>query len=125
MSDTGQERCGLYTLHWEAWTDYERVTLARIEIHVNGRELMHARASATCHPDDSFNKAVGQQLAVARATAKCFAHLDASLAQLHRAERKMVRSAYNSVNRQEKLKAEDWTDGDAEAAFDYLPQRQL
>ena len=106
MSDHGQERVGLYTLKWEAWTDYERVTLARIEIHAGGGHVMHARASSVCHPDDRFNKTVGQRLAIARATAKCFDHLDASLAQLHKTVSKLKRAAYDQVNEANKPRIE-------------------
>lgn len=63
---------------------------------------MHARASAILHPDDRFNKQVGQRLAISRAIEKCFPHLDASLRQLHKTTSRMKGLAYRTVGRQQK-----------------------
>lgn len=59
-----------YTLKIECWTDYESVTMSRVELHVPGGEVYHARAGAKRNAADPWDTNVGRRLATARAFAK-------------------------------------------------------
>ena len=71
MSCRWTEQHWPFTVHAESWTDYEKVTMVRVELHVNGKEVLHARASAVCHPDDTWDTMAGRAIAYRRALLKC------------------------------------------------------